>query len=247
MRNGLDRKLRYKFAIPADEAIFPTCSLANSYDDKDAFLRDANQNDLSGSALQVVEVIPAAYECFDMAFKIPLADGTYILVILDTKSGVITIPNTNTSSQTNSSIPSVGTKASGGGALQPSMSELPKGGAQAQHVMDLADLARQIPAADVVPGSVLECLRTGSFVYIYVNTTEGSSSFAVNDYVMQLGEQQAVASLSFFTPLYRLVRASSDKSQFYDKRPPTAPSPPVPPSSPPRVNKPRKKATRGSP
>jgi hypothetical protein len=83
--------------------------------------------------------------------------------------------------------------------------------------MDLADLAKKNwERADVVPGSVLECRYTGNFVYIYFNTNEGTSSFAVDDHVMQLGEKHAMKSLSFFTQLYRFVRDSSDFSQKLD-------------------------------
>ena len=65
---------------------------------------------------------------------------------------------------------------------------------------------------------MLDALREGNYLYIYVNTNESASSFSVGDHVMQLGEIDSKRFLSFLHDSYRLVRTASTRAQDLDEQ-----------------------------
>ena len=73
--------------------------------------------------------------------------------------------------------------------------------------MDIANRATHMK--NINNRSMLEALRQGNYAYIYVNPTIGTLSYAVNDHVMQLGEQDTMTLLSIFADSYRLVRVAA--------------------------------------
>ena len=97
-------------------------------------------------------------------------------------------------------------------------SDLPKNGKQALHLLGIAKRAKKLKPASVAKGSLVEALREGNYLYIYVNTTDSASSFAVDDHVMQLGGTDSKCLLSFLLDSYRLVRTASTISQALDAK-----------------------------
>jgi hypothetical protein len=98
------------------------------------------------------------------------------------------------------------------------ISDLPKNGKQALHLLKIASEAKKLDPASVRKGSLVEALREDNYLYIYVNTTQSAPSFAVDDHVMQVGEADSKRLLSFLLDSYRLVRSASTLAQALDTK-----------------------------
>ena len=64
---------------------------------------------------------------------------------------------------------------------------------------------------EVVENSLLDTIRSGRVLYVYLDT--GGDSYGVGDSILHMGEKDSTAFLSFFNDFYRLHRASSTSSK----------------------------------
>jgi hypothetical protein len=87
------------------------------------------------------------------------------------------------------------------------MSALPKNGAQAQHLLDLAAGCKTME--NLAKGSLAEALSNGNFLYVYVNTDKKRSTFSVGSNILHMGGEDSLRFLSFFSEFYVLHRLSS--------------------------------------
>jgi hypothetical protein len=183
--------------------------LHDSYLSMKNFLSDANISpEISGD---IMELKPAAdKESFDNGIMLTSGkDGKSIVVVIEIKSGR-QLPYATTDISGNESVSFCENK-------KYNFDDLPKNGKQALHFLNIVNEAKKLDASTVKSGSLLEALREGNFVYIYVTTAENAPSFAVGDHVMQLGETHSKRLLSFLVDSYRLVRTASTAAQALDK------------------------------
>jgi hypothetical protein len=169
--------------------------LSNSYKHIKNFLSQANSTFSIDD--DILTLSPDIKECFDyglMFYTKRSRCSTPFAIFIDTKSGNPAGTGANNTHLTKTQ--SVFT-----------INDLPKNGKQALHLMDIANRATHMK--NINNRSMLEALRRGSYLYIYVNSTIGAPSYAVNDHVIQLGERDTKSLLSFFADSYRLVRVAA--------------------------------------
>jgi hypothetical protein len=220
---GASRKLRSKlsskFYVPPSEDLLDEVVLPGSYISMKRFLSDANvAPSISGDILELKPV--PDQECFDYGLLFSSGiDGKPFAVFIDAKSGRQRRSEfTDTKIVLETGLPisvDVNMNSFQGDF---NFADLPKNGTQALHLLKIANTAKTLDPAKVKKGSMLEALQEDSYLYIYVNTTESASSFAVNDHVMQLGETDSKCLLSFLLDSYRLVRTASTRAQALDEK-----------------------------
>ena len=220
---GASRKLRsrlsHDFLVPPNKDTLDEVVLSDSYNTMKRFLSNANvAPGISGDILELKPV--PDQECFDYGLLFSSGiDGKPFAVFIDAKSGRqrrSEFTDTKIVSETGLPISvDVNTNSFQGDF---DLADLPKNGKQALHLLKIANTAKILDPAKVKKGSMLEALQEDSYLYIYVNTTESASSFAVNDHVMQLGETDSKRLLSFLLDSYRLVRTASTLAQALDEK-----------------------------
>jgi hypothetical protein len=220
---GASRKLRSKlfskFYVPPSEDLLDELVLPDSYISMKRFLSDANvAPSISGDILELKPV--SDQECFDYGLLFSSGiEGKPFALFIDAKSGRqrrSEVTDTNIVSDTGLLISVNVNMNSRQGDFD--FADLPNNGKQALHLLDIAKKAKKLDPAKVTKGSMLEALREDNYLYIYVNTTESVSSFAVGDQVMQLGETDSKRLLSFLLDSYRLVRTASTRAQELDAK-----------------------------
>jgi hypothetical protein len=87
-------------------------------------------------------------------------------------------------------------------------SDLPSKGSQAKHLASLVKDANLMDDKLVTPGSVLDALKKGNYLYVYMST-KSDESFSVGNNVLVMGKDDCFNYLSFFKPLYELMRSGS--------------------------------------
>lgn len=85
--------------------------------------------------------------------------------------------------------------------------DLPGRGSQAQHFLNVVKEAQAWSASEVQNGSMLDAMRRGNFLYVYLST-QADSTFAVGDHILHLGSADSERFLSFFKSYYLLHRPS---------------------------------------
>jgi hypothetical protein len=162
------------------------------------FLSDANMAPAKAGHILELKPVPDQ-ECFDYGLLFSSGiDGKPFAVFIDAKSGRqhrSEFTDTKIVLETGLPISVDVNMNSFQGDFD--FADLPKNGTQALHFLKIANTAKKWDPAKVTKGSMLEALQEDSYLYIYVNTTESASSFAVNDHVMQLGETDSKCLLSF--------------------------------------------------
>ena len=192
---AIEKLLRKSFIVPELNNRLKQFVLSNSYKHVKKFLSQANSTFSIDD--EILTLSPDTKECFDyglMFYTKGLRCSTPFAIFIDTKSGNPAGTGANNTHLTKTQ--SVFT-----------INDLPKNGKQALHLMDIANRSTQMK--EVNNRSLLEALRRGSYLYIYVNSTIGAPSYAVNDHVIQLGERDTKSLLSFFADSYRLVRVAA--------------------------------------
>ena len=195
-------KLEYDFLVPPCKKSLSKIFLSDSYTEKKKFFSSANiEPSIVGN---IFELLPFPdKECFDYGFLFSAAiEGKPFAVFIDTKSG--------------RQLPSKVVETKNQDFFN--FSDFPSKGSQALHMLEIAKEAKAWDPATVKKNSLLEALREDNFLYVYVNTGESVPSFAVGDFVMQLGETDSKCLLSFLLEPYRLVRAASTLPQEFDKK-----------------------------
>ena len=89
---------------------------------------------------------------------------------------------------------------------------LPGRGSQALHFQAVSEAAQAWPVSDVQAGSMLDALRKGNFLYVYLST-QTESTFGVGDHVLHMGRADSERFLSFFKSYYMLHRSSSSSAE----------------------------------
>eukprot|EP01031_Cornospumella_fuschlensis_P028113 gene28113-33946_t len=187
-------------------------SACNSYgktkasNKKKAFLDKANdiifdhESSVSGLHIELHK-----QECADGCWLLPTGRNPedVIALFIDCKSGAI--PDDEADAKADS-VTSSSTKQYGWGDLPSRKGEEP--GRGARHLLKLADLAKDREASSVHAGSLLDALRRGRFVYVYLRAQEGQTTFGVGDHVLQVGWRDMQTFLSFYLDLYKLVRTT---------------------------------------
>ena len=215
----LQDSLLKSFLVPPSERKLTPLTLSDSYVNMKRFLSDANV--APGVSGDILELKPVPdQECFDYGLLFSSGiDGKPFAVFIDAKSGRqrrSEFTDTKIVSETGLPISVDVNMNSFQGDFD--FADLPKNGKQALHLLNIANTAKKWDPAKVTKGSMLEALQEDSYLYIYVNTTESASSFAVNDHVMQLGETDSKRLLSFLLDSYRLVRTASTRAQALDEK-----------------------------
>lgn len=92
-------------------------------------------------------------------------------------------------------------------------SDLPKSGRQADQLLRIIETAKNITLFDseVESNSLLEALRKGRVVKVYLNTGS-DETFGIGEYVLHMGRFESANFLSFLNEIYSLHRASSSDS-----------------------------------
>jgi len=216
----LRSRLKNKILITPTEDALDEVVLSNSYANMNRFLSDANKAPFKKG--DILELKPAPEkECFDYGFIFSSGiDGKPFAVFIDAKSGRQNrseVTDTQIVSETSLSISEDDVNMN---SFQGDfdLTDLPKKGKQALHLLNISNMSKKWAPATVKKGSMLEALRSDNYLYIYINTTKSASSFAVGDHIMQLGEIDSKRFLSFFLDSYRLVRTGSTSAQDLDKK-----------------------------
>ena len=216
----LRSRLKNKFLITPTEDTLDEVVLSNSYANMNRFLSDANKAPFKKG--DILELKPAPdKECFDYGFIFSSGiDGKPFAVFIDAESGRqyrSEVTDTQIVSETNLPISEDDVNMN---SFQGDfdLTDLPKKGKQALHLLNISNMSKKWAPATVKKGSMLEALRSDNYLYIYINTTKSASSFAVGDHIMQLGEIDSKRFLSFFLDSYRLVRTGSTSAQDLDKK-----------------------------
>ena len=220
---GSSRILRSRilnnFIIPPIILTLDEIVLSDSYISMESFLSDANKAPAIKGDILELKPVPDK-ECFDYGFMFSSGiDGKPFAVFIDAKSG-----RQYRSEATDTKIVSgTGLPISAEVNMNPpkrdfKFADFSKNGKQALHLLDIAKVSKEWDPATVKKGSMLDALREGNYLYIYVNTNESASSFAVGDHVMQLGEIDSKRFLSFLYDSYRLVRTASTRAQDLDEQ-----------------------------
>ena len=182
------------------------CFVASN--NKKAFLDKANdiifdhESSVSGLHIELHK-----QECADGCWLLPTGRNPedVIALFIDCKSGAI--PDDEASANAGDTVISSAIGHNDWGDLLPRRKgEEP--GRGARHLLKLADLANEREASTVHPGSLLDALRRGRFVYVYLRAQEGQTTFGVGDHVLQVGCSDMQTFLSFFLDLYKLVRTT---------------------------------------
>jgi hypothetical protein len=92
------------------------------------------------------------------------------------------------------------------------MNDLPGRGSQALHFLNMAKDATAWPVSDVQAGSMLDALRKGRFLYVYLST-QAESTFGVGDHILHMGRADSERFLSFFKSYYMLHRSLSSSAE----------------------------------
>jgi hypothetical protein len=215
----LQSRIENDFLVPPYKVPLAEVFLRDSYISMQRFLSDANMAPAKAGHILEIKPVPDQ-ECFDYGLLFSSGiEGKPFALFIDAKSGRqrrSEVTDTNIVSETGLPI-SVNVNMN---SLQGDFdfADLPKNGKQALHLLDIAKKAKKLDPAKVTKGSMLEALREDNYLYIYVNTTESASSFAVGDQVMQLGETDSKRLLSFLLDSYRLVRTASTRAQELDAK-----------------------------
>lgn len=91
--------------------------------------------------------------------------------------------------------------------------ELPGQGSQALRFFNLVKEAMAWPVADVRDGSMLDALRSGNFLYVYINP-KANSTVAVGDHILHMGQEDSSRFLSFFNSYFCLYKSWLDDLTF---------------------------------
>ena len=186
-RNSNLRILDQKFVVPYLFSRLRKFELPDSHKNASKFLSHANSTYSDDDDILVL--VPDGSECFDYGLLLYTAeDSVPFAVFIDAKSG------------DPSKVPKQQFKNSC------TMEGLPAKGQQAQYLINIANKTRNSNETNVNKRSMLNALRQGSYVYVYIKSTIGAPSYAVGDHVIQLGQQDTTNLLSFFVDSYRLVR-----------------------------------------
>jgi hypothetical protein len=134
------------------------------------------------------------------------ADGMWIIRDKDSNPFVLAVDCK--SRQIGRSISTKSSSSESGAA----MNDLPGRGSRALHFLNMAKDATAWPVKDVQAGSMLDALREGRFLYVYVST-QAESTFGVGDHILHMGRADSERFLSFFKSYYMLHRSSSSSAE----------------------------------
>ena len=70
----------------------------------------------------------------------------------------------------------------------------------------LVEAAQALAESAVVKDSLLEAIRDGRVLYLYLNADEQKETYAVGDSILHMGGAESTAFLSCFYNLYRMNR-----------------------------------------
>jgi hypothetical protein len=214
----LRSRLKNKFLITPTEDTLNGVVSSSSYANMNRFLSDANKAPFEKG--DILELKPAPEkECFDYGFIFSSGiDGKPFAVFIDAKSGLQNRSEVTDTQIVSENILSISEDDVNMNSFQGdfNLTDLPKKGKQALHLLNISNMSKDWAPASVKKGSMLEALRSDNYLYIYINTAKSTSSFAVGDHVMQLGEIDSKRFLSFLLDSYRLVRTASTSAQDLD-------------------------------
>ena len=219
--NGASEELYTRLSedinVPPIKLFLSKLVLPDSYVSMKRFLSDANMPpSISG---EIFELFPVPdKECFDYGLLFSSGiDGKPFAIFMDAKSGRQFLSENTVTRITSEANLSESVDVNTAPLLH-KISDLPKNGKQALHLLQIASEAKKLDPASVRKGSLVEALREDNYLYIYVNTTQSAPSFAVDDHVMQVGEADSKRLLSFLLDSYRLVRSASTLAQALDAK-----------------------------
>ena len=76
------------------------------------------------------------------------------------------------------------------------------------HFLNVTKEAAAWQEDKVKEGSMLDALRRGNFLYVYLST-QTNSTFGVGDHILHMGRADSESFLSFFKSYYMLHRSAS--------------------------------------
>jgi len=192
-------------------------NLSDSYANTKVFLSGANKAPaIKGDILELKPVPDKEFFDYGFMFSSGIDDKPFA-VFIDAKSGrQYRSEATDTKIVSGTGLP-ISAEVNMNSLIRDfDFTDLPKNGKQALHLLDIAKMSKKWTPSTVKKGSMLDALREDNYVYIYINTAKSTSSFAVGDHVMQLGEIDSKRFLSFLLDSYRLVRTASTSAQDLD-------------------------------
>ena len=149
---------------------------------------------------EIVEILPAKGECFDAGWLLPQSGAPTkpFALLLECKSRDINIIE----DIRNIIKPLRTTGPFGRG-------DLPVNGKQAEYFRDTIATAKgEINAGNITltPGSLLEALVQGRYLYVYLDTFDKCGSMTVGDNILLMRSTDSKRYLSFYYDFFRLLR-----------------------------------------
>jgi len=149
---------------------------------------------------EIVEILPAKGECFDAGWLLPQSGAPTkpFALLLECKSRDINIIE----DIRNIIKPLRTTGPFGRG-------DLPVNGKQAEYFRDTIATAKgEIDAGNITltPGSLLEALVQGRYLYVYLDTFDKCGSITVGDNILLMRSTDSKLFLSFYHDFFRLLR-----------------------------------------
>ena len=149
---------------------------------------------------EIVEILPAKGECFDAGWLLPQsgAPGKPFTLLLECKSRDIDI-----SEDTRNIIKPPRTTGPFG------RGDLPVKGKQTEYFREIIATAKgEIDTGNITltPGSLLEALVEGRYLYVYLDTSDKDGSITVGDNILLMRRTESKQYLSFYYDFFRLLR-----------------------------------------
>eukprot|EP01042_Synura_sphagnicola_P036802 gene36802-biopygen27676 len=149
---------------------------------------------------EIVEILPAKGEFFDAGWLLPQsgAPGKPFALLLECKSRDIDI-----SEDTRNIIKPPRTTGPFG------RGDLPVKGKQTEYFREIIATAKgEIDTGNITltPGSLLEALVEGRYLYVYLDTSDKDGSITVGDNILLMRRTESKQYLSFYYDFFRLLR-----------------------------------------
>ena len=149
---------------------------------------------------EIVEILPAKGEFFDAGWLLPQsgAPGKPFTLLLECKSRDIDI-----SEDTRNIIKPLRTTGPFGSG------DLPVNGKQTEYFREMIATAKggiESRNITLTPGSLLEALVEGRYLYVYLDTSDEYGSIAVGDNILLMRSTDSKRYLSFYYDFFRLLR-----------------------------------------
>jgi len=158
------------------------------------FFADMNVKDWNDG--RVVELIPSKGECFDAGWLLPQSGAPTkpFALLLECTSRDINITR---ASRARDRLRDFG------------YADLPGDGTKAEYFINTVAVAQtELDAGNIAltPGSVLEALVEGRYLYVYLDTSDEYGSIAVGDNILLMRSTDSKRYLSFYYDFFRLLR-----------------------------------------